>query len=477
MRAAPPAGGDRPQRLLPGRGWPWQQPLWSIAGRRRTPHRAAARRPRVWEEQVQRAAHPLAYPALRSARGRPVVRVPRIGVVVSDAAIAREVLLDTGHFSKVGPGAPSDLWTPVLGPSVLLNMEGAEHAALRRALGPLFSPRAVRQLVAADGAGGVGVLPDLTRRLAAGETVDLAASVASAGRGSDLRDGRAAADGRRRALVHGRRPDDHRDGAAAPARAHPVPGRAGARRAGAADRARPRGLPGGRPGDGARADARPGAVRARGDGRRRGVRAHRDRDHPVVRAAARGDRARHRLDRAPAGRRRGAAAPGRRGRAARHRADAGDAPLGPRPRCGGRRAGRGRRPRGDRHRELLPGGGRLRPRPAGGPRRAAPLVRRGPALLPRHAAGDRAGRRGAGRARGGGVGRSRSWGGVVPRAGCWSPRTARWSCRRPPPPGPVHALPDMCEGAGTRATSSALAGGGRPMAGSHRRSPGRAGAP
>jgi cytochrome P450 len=129
----------------------------------------------LWEERVQRAAHPVAYPALRSVRDRPVVRVPRIGVVVSDAALAREVLLDLDHFSKVGPGAPSDLWTPVLGPSVLLNMEGAEHAALRRALGPLFSPRAVRELVAADD--GAGVLPNLTRRLAAGETVDLAAVV------------------------------------------------------------------------------------------------------------------------------------------------------------------------------------------------------------------------------------------------------------------------------------------------------------
>ncbi|GAB2485998.1 cytochrome P450 [Promicromonospora xylanilytica] len=131
----------------------------------------------VWEERVQRAAHPLAYPALRSARSRPVVRVPRIGVVVSDAALAREVLLDLDHFSKVGPGAPSDLWTPVLGPSVLLNMEGAEHAALRRALGPLFSPRAVRELVHADDAGGPGTLPELTRRLADGQTVDLAAAV------------------------------------------------------------------------------------------------------------------------------------------------------------------------------------------------------------------------------------------------------------------------------------------------------------
>lgn len=130
----------------------------------------------LWEERVQRSAHPIAYPALRSARHRPAVRVPRVGVVVSDAALARDVLLDLDHFSKVGPGAPSDLWTPVLGPSVLLNMEGPEHAALRRALGPLFSPRAVRELVAA-GHGRAGVLPELTRRLGAGETVDLAAAV------------------------------------------------------------------------------------------------------------------------------------------------------------------------------------------------------------------------------------------------------------------------------------------------------------
>lgn len=137
-----------------------------------------------WEERVQRAAHPVAYPAMRSLRHRPVVRLPRVGVVVNDASLAREVLLDLESFSKVGPGAPSDLWTPVLGPSVLLNMEGAEHAALRRALGPLFSPRSVRELVgsvAPDDGGapgpGAGVVARLAERLAAGETVDLAESV------------------------------------------------------------------------------------------------------------------------------------------------------------------------------------------------------------------------------------------------------------------------------------------------------------
>ncbi|HLS04350.1 MAG TPA: cytochrome P450 [Actinomycetales bacterium] len=124
-----------------------------------------------WEEKIQRAAHPLAYPTLRLlARRGPVVRVPRIGLVVSDAAIAREILLDTEHFSKVGPGSPSDLWTPVLGPAVLLNMEGEDHARLRQALAPLFTPRAVREVVAQN----IGNhLDDLAPKLLAGTEIDL----------------------------------------------------------------------------------------------------------------------------------------------------------------------------------------------------------------------------------------------------------------------------------------------------------------
>ncbi|WP_225873230.1 cytochrome P450 [Cellulosimicrobium composti] len=130
-----------------------------------------------WEERVQRGAHPVVYPAIRSLRRRgPVVRVPGIGVVVSDAATARAVLLDTERFTKVGPGSPSDLWTPVLGPSVLLNMEGADHARLRRALSGLFTPRAVRELVAVSVP---DVLAGLAPRLLAGERVDLVAETAA----------------------------------------------------------------------------------------------------------------------------------------------------------------------------------------------------------------------------------------------------------------------------------------------------------
>ncbi|WP_248959880.1 cytochrome P450 [Sphaerisporangium perillae] len=129
-----------------------------------------ARRVPGHETRLYLAAHPLVYPLMRLlARLGPVVRVPGIGVVVNDAATARAVLMDE-RFRKDGPGSPGDLWTPVLGPSVLLNMEGDAHTALRRKLAPLFAPAQVASLVAE-----VLEVPlrDLSARLAGGETVDL----------------------------------------------------------------------------------------------------------------------------------------------------------------------------------------------------------------------------------------------------------------------------------------------------------------
>lgn len=128
-----------------------------------------------WERRVQVAAHPVAYPIVERI-ARPdlaggVRRVPGLGVVVADPEAARAVLLDTARFSKRGPGASSDLWTPLLGPSVLLNMHGEQHAALRRRLAPIFAPGAVRALV--DRA--LAPAAEAMRRdLVAGARVDLA---------------------------------------------------------------------------------------------------------------------------------------------------------------------------------------------------------------------------------------------------------------------------------------------------------------
>ncbi|MFC6896638.1 hypothetical protein ACFQGX_14540 [Nonomuraea dietziae] len=122
------------------------------------------------ETRLYLAAHPFAYPLIRLiARLGPVVRVPGVGVVVNDAAVARRVLMDP-RFRKDGPGSPGDLWTPVLGPSVLLNMEGAAHATLRAKLAPLFTPSSVSALVTDVLA---QPLKELSARLERGESVDL----------------------------------------------------------------------------------------------------------------------------------------------------------------------------------------------------------------------------------------------------------------------------------------------------------------
>lgn len=124
-----------------------------------------------WETRLYLASHPVAYPLLRGlARLGPVVRVPGVGVVVNDASCARSVLMDGTIFRKDGPGSPGDLWTPVLGPSVLLNMEGGAHRALRRRLGELFTPGYASALVEDVLA---EPLADVSSRLARGESVDL----------------------------------------------------------------------------------------------------------------------------------------------------------------------------------------------------------------------------------------------------------------------------------------------------------------
>jgi cytochrome P450 len=128
-----------------------------------------------WERRVQFGAHPVAYPFVRSlARLGPAVRVPGLGVVVSDVAVAHEVLADQSTFTKTGPGSPADLWTPVLGPSVLLNMEGEEHRILRRRLSGLFAPGYVARL--ASRALG-GPLAGLTLAVRRGERVEFVDTV------------------------------------------------------------------------------------------------------------------------------------------------------------------------------------------------------------------------------------------------------------------------------------------------------------
>lgn len=102
----------------------------------------------AWEAKLWKKSHPIASVLLNGiAKMGPNVRIPGVGLVVSDAALMRSILSNP-VFSKVGKGASSTLWTPITGPTALINMDGADHMNLRRKLGPIFSPRAIADLSA-----------------------------------------------------------------------------------------------------------------------------------------------------------------------------------------------------------------------------------------------------------------------------------------------------------------------------------------
>ena len=65
-----------------------------------------------WERRLHTGAHPVAYPLIRGlGKLRPVVRLPGLGVLVSEASLVREVLMDAS-YSKSGSRASGALWTP-----------------------------------------------------------------------------------------------------------------------------------------------------------------------------------------------------------------------------------------------------------------------------------------------------------------------------------------------------------------------------
>ncbi|MDI2034539.1 cytochrome P450 [Paenarthrobacter nitroguajacolicus] len=101
-----------------------------------------------WERRVHLGAHPVLYPVIRGLGGlRPVLRLPGVGVLVSEAGLVREVLMNQELFVKNGPSGSGALWTPVVGRKALVNMDGEEHRLLRRRLGDLFTPRSVEGIV------------------------------------------------------------------------------------------------------------------------------------------------------------------------------------------------------------------------------------------------------------------------------------------------------------------------------------------
>ncbi len=105
-------------------------------------------RARWHERRLYLAAQPFAYCLAAVARRvAAVCTIPRIGHVVSDAALAKHVLSTPELFAKTGPGALSDALTQVLGSKALVNMDGEPHRLLRARLRDLFAPRFAAELV------------------------------------------------------------------------------------------------------------------------------------------------------------------------------------------------------------------------------------------------------------------------------------------------------------------------------------------
>ncbi|MFD3461359.1 cytochrome P450 [Nocardia fluminea] len=103
---------------------------------------------------------------------RPIRKVPELGWFVADPLVARQIYNDSTHFSIVSEGAAGHWWAQVIGDWVEDLFEGPGHTDLRTKVRDLFTlahtDALVERVIGPD-------LRDLRERLAAGETVDIAA--------------------------------------------------------------------------------------------------------------------------------------------------------------------------------------------------------------------------------------------------------------------------------------------------------------
>ncbi|MFE1595935.1 cytochrome P450 [Nocardia sp. NPDC058705] len=103
---------------------------------------------------------------------RPIRNVPKLGWFVADPLVARQIYNDSTHFSIVSEGAAGHWWAQIIGDWVEDLFEGPGHTDLRTKVRDLFTLTHTDALVARV----IGPdLADLRERLAAGETVDIAA--------------------------------------------------------------------------------------------------------------------------------------------------------------------------------------------------------------------------------------------------------------------------------------------------------------
>lgn len=122
------------------------------------------------ETLLNLSAHPLMWGLAQLARrAGPLWRVPGLGVIVSGADVARDILLRDAEFTKNGPGSFAQALTAVLGPMALGNMDGADHRRLRVALSDVLAPARADMLVRGQASG----LEAMRLALARGDDLDL----------------------------------------------------------------------------------------------------------------------------------------------------------------------------------------------------------------------------------------------------------------------------------------------------------------
>lgn len=142
-----------------------------LSARSRTVRRRDDWRARWHEIRLYAASHPVALAGVELLRfAGPAVRVPGLGRLVSDPAVARQLLDDDEHFSKSAPGSAGAVQSQVLGEYALLNLDGEAHRSLRRRIGDLFGARYLDTITNEVLAEPVNAL---VAQLASGLTVDL----------------------------------------------------------------------------------------------------------------------------------------------------------------------------------------------------------------------------------------------------------------------------------------------------------------
>lgn len=122
--------------------------MWIFGkGHRKMYDLTAAAKATKQDKKLLLKVHPYSARVMELLKRWDVVNVPKVGAIVNNPEIIRNIFMDKTHYSKIGEGVSSSLWTPIIGSSGLLNMDGSAHLKMRRELASSFSQKVIPNLV------------------------------------------------------------------------------------------------------------------------------------------------------------------------------------------------------------------------------------------------------------------------------------------------------------------------------------------